>query len=341
MATPPRILFVADAGPAVGGGHVMRCLTLAGALRRAGAECGFVATAEAESVLDGFAAPQIRRFKAPSGDPAALCVLAAQAARTWGARWAVLDHYGVGAEADRLLRAAAGRLLAIEDLRRARDCDLVLDASLERRAHDYPGCEALLGPAYALVRPEFAVARPAVLARRAGAEGVETVLVSLGLTDVGAITWRVVSALMPVLGARRLSVVVGAGAPSLAALRTLAAADPRVALHVETRDMAGLIGAADLAVGAGGSSAWERCALGLPAITLVLADNQAQNSAALERAGASVTIAVNRAIERRLVEAFETLAGDAGRRAVMARAAADLCDGRGAERVAARMLEMA
>ncbi len=70
MAAPPRILFVADAGPAVGGGHVMRCLTLAGALRRAVAECGFVATAEAEAVLDGFAAPEIRRFKAPSGDPA-------------------------------------------------------------------------------------------------------------------------------------------------------------------------------------------------------------------------------------------------------------------------------
>src|SRR5262245_45136477 len=118
MAAPPRILFVADAGPAVGGGHVMRCLTLAGALRRAGAECAFAATPEAEAVLDGFAAPEIRRFKAPSGDPAALCVLAAQAAKTWGAGFAALDHYGAGAEADGLLRAAAGRLLAIEDLRR-------------------------------------------------------------------------------------------------------------------------------------------------------------------------------------------------------------------------------
>ena len=85
---------------------------------------------------------------------------------------------------------------------------------------------------------------------------------------------------------------------------------------------------------------WERCALGLPAISLVLADNQKENSAALERAGASLSIPVNRAVERRLVEAFEALASDGPRRAAMSQAAAGLCDGQGAERVAARMLAM-
>jgi UDP-2,4-diacetamido-2,4,6-trideoxy-beta-L-altropyranose hydrolase len=340
MSAPPRVLFVADAGPAVGGGHVMRCLTLAGALRRAGAECAFAATAEVSAILDGFADAGVRRFAAPSGDPAGLCVLAAQAARTWGASFAVLDHYGAGVAEDVLLRAAAGRLLAIEDMRRARDCDLLLDPSLERRAGDYPGCEALLGPSFALVRQEFAVARPRALARRVGGGAVESVLISLGLTDVGAITWRVVAALAPVLGERRAEVVVGAGAPSLAALQTLAAADPRFGLHVDTRDMAGLIGAADIAIGAGGSSAWERCALGLPAISLILADNQRENTLALARASASEAIEVNRALDRRLAEAFEALVGDAARRGAMGEAAAALCDGQGAERVAAQMLGM-
>ncbi len=340
MIAAPRVLFVADAGRAVGGGHVMRCLTLATALTRAGMDCAFAATVEAARILDGFAGPEIRRFAAPSGDPTALCVLAAQAARTWGARFAVLDHYGAGPAEDGLMRAAAGRLLAIEDLRRPRDCDLLLDSSLGRAAKDYPGVEALVGPRFALVRPQFAGRREASLARRAAAGEAESVLVSLGLTDVGAITGRVVAAILPMLGERRCEVVLGDGAASLPTIETLAEQDARVGLHVDARDMAGLIAAADLVIGAGGSSAWERCVLGAPSVTLVLADNQRENAAALAAAGASLAIEVNGALAGRLGEAFEALAGDGERRARMSRAAAGLCDGLGAERVAARMLAM-
>jgi UDP-2,4-diacetamido-2,4,6-trideoxy-beta-L-altropyranose hydrolase len=336
----PRVLFVADAGRAVGGGHVMRCLTLAGALRRAGADCAFAATPEAAGVLDGFAGDDIRRFAAPASDPAALCALAAQAARTWGADFAVLDHYGAGADEDAALRAAAGRLLAIEDLRRRRDADLLLDASLGRRAGDYPGAQALLGPEFALVRPEFAARRAAARARRAAEGEVRSVLVSLGLTDVGGITGRVVDAILPLLGARRLDVVLGGGAQSLPAIEALAEADPRVILHVDARDMADLVAAADLAVGAGGSSAWERCVLGLPGVTLVLADNQRENALALAAAGASLMIEVNGAVKARLGQAFQSLADGGERRARMGEAAGRLCDGLGADRVAARMLAM-
>lgn len=338
MTRPAKILFLADAGPRVGGGHLMRCLTLAGALTRAGAECGFMATAEAAAVLDAFAGGAARRFPAPSNDPAGLVALAAQAARAWGADLAVIDHYGLGIEADRALRAAAGRLLAIEDLRRPRDCDLLLDSNLGRDGRDYPGAVVLAGPAYALVRPEFAAARPAALARRAEGGAVERILVSLGLTDVGAITGRVVAAILPALGQRRLEVVVGAGAPSLAGLQALA--DPRIALHVDTQEMAGLIAAADLAVGAGGSSAWERCVLGLPTLTLILADNQRENTQALAQAGAALALDVNAALDTRLAESFAVLADDAAGRGRMSAAAAGLCDGFGADRVAARMLEL-
>jgi UDP-2,4-diacetamido-2,4,6-trideoxy-beta-L-altropyranose hydrolase len=340
MSAAPRILFVADAGRAVGGGHVMRCLTLAQALRRAGADCAFAATVEAGAVLDAFAPAEIRRFAAPSGDPAALCALAAQAARTWGASFAVLDHYRAGPAEDATMRAAGQRLLAIEDLRRRRDCDLLLDTAPGRRPADFPGVEALLGPSFALVRPEFAAARPAALARRASASEAVSALVSLGLTDVGGITGRVVSAILPVLGARRLEVVLGEGAQSLPVIDALAEEDPRIGLHVETRDMAALTAAADLAVGAGGSSAWERCVLGLPAINVILADNQRENALALAAAGASVAIELNAELPARLAEAFAALAGDGARRAAMSRAAAGLCDGQGAERVAARMLEI-
>jgi UDP-2,4-diacetamido-2,4,6-trideoxy-beta-L-altropyranose hydrolase len=340
MSQPHRVLFVADAGRTVGGGHVMRCLTLAAAVARAGAECAFAATAEAAAILDGFAGPEVRRFAAPSGDPATLCALAAQAARTWGAGFAVLDHYGAGPAEDGMLRAAAGRLLAMEDLRRPRACDLLVDSNLDRAAGDYAGTEALLGPGFALVRPAFSEQRAAALARRGAGGGAATVLVSLGLTDVGAITERVVAAILPVLGPRRLAVVLGSGAASLVTLEPLAEQDTRIGLHVDTHDMAGLMAQADLAIGAGGSSAWERCVLGLPAIALILADNQRENTLALAAAGASAALEVNGAVSPRLREAFRALAGDGDRRARMGQAAASLCDGLGANRVAARMLAL-
>lgn len=340
MNPSPRVLFVADAGRAVGGGHVMRCLTLAAALSRAGADCAFAATPEAARILDAFAGPAIRQFAAPSGDPAVLCALAAQAARTWGAGFAVLDHYGAGPEADALLRAAAGRLLAIEDLRRPRRADLLLDSNLGRAPADYPGAEALVGPAFALVRPQFAALRAAALARRAEGGAAGAVLVSLGLTDVGAITGRAVAAILPRLGERRLEVALGDGAPSLSVIQALAEADPRVGLHIDTPDMAELVAGADLAIGAGGSSAWERCVLGLPTLTLILADNQRANTTALAAAGAALALEVNGALEARLAGGFARLIGDPARRAKMSEAAAGLCDGLGADRVAARMLAM-
>ena len=341
MKSAPKVLFVADAGALVGGGHVMRCLTLAAALERAGGQCAFAATPEAAAVLDGFAGPDIVRFPAPGGDPAALCEAAADAARSWGARFAVLDHYGAGPAQDAVLRAAAGRLLAIEDLRRRRDCDLLLDPSLGRLESDYPGVQALVGPDFALVRLEFAARRKSAIVRRMKAAPARKVLVSLGLTDVGAISGRVVNALLPALGQQQIEVVLGAGAPSLAAIKALAKKDARIGLHVGSRDMAHLVAAADIAIGAGGSSAWERCVLGLPTVALILADNQRENTAALASAGASLLVEVNGHLPARLKEAFVALASAPAVRARMSQAAADLCDGLGAERVAARMLALA
>ena len=81
--------------------------------------------------------------------------------------------------------------------------------------------------------------------------------------------------------------------------------------------------------------------LGLPTVALILADNQRENTAALASAGASLLVEVNGHLPARLKEAFVALASAPAVRARMSQAAADLCDGLGAERVAARMLALA
>jgi UDP-2,4-diacetamido-2,4,6-trideoxy-beta-L-altropyranose hydrolase len=338
----PSILFVVDGGPEIGGGHVMRSLTLAGALAGRGSDCVFLATPFAAGLLDRFA-PRLSRIPTPDDGPGALAEAAADAAGGFDA--VVFDHFRLGAREH--YRIAGGRpCLAVDDLADRRlGVDLVLDVGPDRRAADYeglvePGARLLLGPSHALVRPEFAAARPRALERR-GAEDVARVLVALGLTDVGGITARVVNRLLPRLGKAGLDVVLGRAAPSLGEIERLAAREPRLALHVETGGMAGLCAGADVCVGAGGSSSWERCVVGLPTVLVVLAENQRPGAQALAKAGAAETVdARGEDFEAAFDRAFLGLMRSPERRKRMARAAAGLCDGGGAARVADAFLEM-
>lgn len=319
----PSILFVCDAGPSVGGGHVMRSLTLARALQAQGARCAFRSHPDGDAVLAVFA-PDMPL----ATDDAPFDAL-------------VFDHYALGA-AEHAAIAKGRPTLVIDDLAdRPLAADLVLDAGLARLASDYRGlvpstCELLLGPTYAPLRPDFAALREEALARRVEGGPVRRILVSLGLTDVGGITARIVDRLA---GAATLDVVVGSGAPSLSALRERAAANPLIALHVDTTEMAALTAQAGIAIGAGGSSSWERCVLGLPTLLLVLADNQIPAAVALAEAGAVLALDV-----AEVDAAFDALAarllGDDDLRFGLSRAAAAVCDGKGAERVAARLIQV-
>lgn len=314
--TSPRILFVCDAGPGVGGGHVMRCLTLAGALARRGAACAFVRTPETTDILARYAPDVPLVEEGAAGD------------------LVVLDSYRMAPATEAAWRARAKRLAVIDDLARPHDADLVLDPSFGRLAADYAAPAVLVGPAYALVRPEFATARAAALARRG--EPARRCLVSLGLTDVGGITGRVAAALAD--SGLALDVVVGAGAPSLPGLQALAG-ESRVTLHIDTADMARLITMADIAVGAGGSSIWERACLSLPTVTLILADNQRDMAMKLDEAGATLALDARwPGLEGRLGEAVGRLAADDGLRARLSARSAAICDGLGAERVAEALL---
>jgi UDP-2,4-diacetamido-2,4,6-trideoxy-beta-L-altropyranose hydrolase len=320
----------------------MRCLTLASALVAQGAEPSFLASPAVASVLRAFPAMDVEQVLSGAESLEALVQDAVRAAA--GFDGLVFDHYGLAAEHH--TRIAAHRpTLVIDDLAdRPLAAGLVLDAGPARRAEDYAGLvgahtELLLGPSYAPVRPAFAALRDTALARRGSGADVRHVLVSLGLTDVGGITDKVVRALLPRLGEATLAVAMGSAGPSLSALRQLATQDRRLTVHVDTQDMARLTALADLAVGAAGTATWERCVLGVPTILLSLADNQVPAAQALEAAGAALVLDAR---EPDFAEALGTAVnralGDAALRADLSRRAARVCDGRGAERTAAALM---
>lgn len=335
----PRILFVADAGPEVGGGHVMRSLTLARALAERGASCAFLGAPGVEQVLAAFA-PDIARVAAEGED--AFAVLEATNAAAFDA--VVFDHYGLIADDHRDL--GRGRpALAIDDLaNRPLAADLVVDSGPQRKPEDYQGlipagARLLLGPGYAPVRPEFAALRGPALARRDGP--VERIMVSMGLTDVGGITGKVLDRLRPRIANVAVDIVLGDSAPSRAGLQRLARHDPRLTVHVDTPHMAELTAAADFAIGAAGSSTWERCTLALPSVLLILAENQRPAATALAALGAALVVDVadpdfDQAFDRAMLK----LLSDAEARRRVSAKSAEVCDGLGAARTAEAFLEI-
>lgn len=341
-----------DAGPQIGTGHFMRCLALARALQLRGARLRFVARdlpARLRELLDQAgcdlaALPPGVANATPAGPPHAhwlpcsqhddaQATIAALAGQHWD--WLVVDHYALDATWERALRPHAQRILVIDDLAdRAHDADLLLDQNLYADMQSrYAGGELLLGPGYALLRDEFRTARQRVRARNGT---VRRMLVSFGGVDADNHTARAIAALAA-LGRQDLQVdvVIGAQHPAAGAI----AADCErlgYACHVQAGNMAELMAAADLGLGAGGIAVWERCCLGLPTLTLVTAANQAAQVAHAASLGLLIAPRGCDSVEGLTRHLSALLDNPALLQHVAARSSAAV-DGQGLQRVAARL----
>lgn len=256
--------------------------------------------------------------------------------------WFIIDHYAFDARWQRAVLPEDTRLMVIDDLAdRPHACDLLLDQNLGRNSADYKElvpdhCTRLIRPQYALLRPEFAAMRAQSLAERKG-RGLRHILISMGGVDAQDATSQILDALS---GADlpddlRISVVMGAQAPALETVRRKASELPwPTEVLIDVYDMASRMADADLSIGAGGATTWERCCLGLPSIIVQIAHNQAGIAHTLEKAGAALSPGPLGATDftcrlyKALVEARANLDG-------LANSASTLCDGDGLGRVLA------
>lgn len=333
-------VFRCDAAPEMGGGHAVRCMALAGALGDAGWRATFAGIRETVETVPAIAQSGYGWWELsgpPESEPSAL-----RSRAPGGCDALIVDHYGRDLDFELSCRGWAARIIAIEDIPgRAHDCDLLLDPTPGRAANDYAGllpsgCDLLLGPSYALLRSQFTDARTSALARRARSPKLSRLFVNLGATDPANFTSVVLDGIAASGLSLSVDVLMGSAAPHIAAVgervRTLGV-DARV--HVNVADIAELMAAADLAVGAAGSSSFERCCMGLPSLVVVAADNQRQIAAALVNAGAAVSLGEGQALRpAHVARALQELARDPLRRARLSQNAWAVCDGRGASRAA-------
>lgn len=357
------VLIRADASLAMGQGHVMRCLTLAGALCGQGLVTTFVCREHPGNLCDfietqGF---PVSRLPMPGTAwlPEAGARYAAWLGGSWtddaaetravieqaGAfpQWLVVDHYSLDACWESSLRASAGRIMVIDDLAdRPHDADLLLDqnlyASMDSR---YAGlvkadCIQLLGPGHALLRPEFIKARTQLRLRDGS---IRRILVFFGGSDATNETGKALDAMamldMPEV---EFDIVVGAANPHRDQLAARCKAWPRVRFHCKGSHMSELMASADLSLGAGGSTTWERCATGLPALVISVADNQVAIARGVAEAGAQRYLGSDQEVSAALLASAITALRDSPKALQdMSASALALVDARGADRVVAAL----
>ena len=342
-AARPLAVVRFDAGPEIGGGHAMRCATLEAALQETGWR-----------TMRAVLAPTAAHLGLPDGDPDVIVLQSGNPAgeaeelrrKVGFCELLIVDHYGRDARFEKACRTFARKILAIDDLAdRTHDADLLLDATPGRTAGEYrtllpEAATVLTGPDYALVRGCFRPLRPGAIARRAATRTPQRILVSCGLIDTANATALALQGIAASGLDLEVDVVLGPKAPHATAIGTmLTALNVKGRLHLDAARMAELMAAADLCIGAGGTSAWERCALGLPSLVIGVADNQRPNASALAASGAARIlgwigeigpVSIARAL-RELVEHPAALTA-------MATSAARLVDARGPQRLTMALL---
>ena len=296
-----KIIFRTDASIKIGSGHVMRCLTLAEELKKNGASVLFISRKHSGNLnhlisIKGFQVIELNQSEIGKSNKskslqneddyrkwlgvsemqdAEETVLSLNNVRM---DWLIVDHYALGEKWENELRPHVKKIMVIDDqANRPHDCDLLLDQNwfenMENRYDDLVpvSCTKLLGPEYAMLRPEFAKARKSLKPQN---EEVNRIFVFFGGTDPCNLTRMTIQALSePELTYLEVDVVIGGNNPHQDEIQKTAESRELTNLHVQVDDMAAIMAKADLAIGAGGVNTWERMCLGLPALVVSFAEN--------------------------------------------------------------------
>jgi UDP-2,4-diacetamido-2,4,6-trideoxy-beta-L-altropyranose hydrolase len=361
-----KIAIRVDASIHIGIGHMMRCLALAEALQTKDVRVVFVCKEHPNHSCNlveerGFevfrlnVGPSDEPYQADASsfkyaawlgttqsDDTAQTIAALQGNASWD--WIIVDHYALDYRWELAVRNVADKIMVIDDLAdRRHDCDLLLDQTFLTRAETRyahlvsPDCRLLMGPSWALVRPEFAALRQHSLLRRAK-PALDKVIVCMGGSDPDNETMKAVEGLIQSHKRLAVDVIVGGAYSETAALRKILDSMPASRLHIQTDHMAQLMTEADFAITSGGTITWEKCVLGLPGMTVILDDNQELIAQNMHNAEAQITLGRGQSLSARdYAECIDAVTPTMMAR--LSRQAATICDGHGTERVCEILLQ--
>ncbi|MCP3930697.1 MAG: UDP-2,4-diacetamido-2,4,6-trideoxy-beta-L-altropyranose hydrolase [Bacteroidetes bacterium] len=359
-----NILVRVDSSFKIGTGHSVRCLTLANALQVQGHDAYFICRDLKgninQSVVDQghplfLLPPPEKKFVSQQDDTTHAKLLEVQWQQDYNETskmvqnidckfdWLVVDSYALDYRWESSFRQNVNKIMVIDDLAdRKHDCDMLLDQNYHSNLNGrYTGlvpfaCRLFLGPKYAILRPEFLQERQNLPQRD---HAVQRILVFFGGVDPGNETGKALKAL-EILDSSDIDVdvVIGSLNPNRSKILEQSQALPYVLCHEHVENMAQFMGRADLAIGAGGTTTWERCCLGLPSLIEILAENQTAIAQGIEKtnAGRNCGLAqdvtpefLSKEIHNLMISKTELLG--------YSKTSSDLVDGEGASRVTQAM----
>lgn len=340
----------ADASERIGTGHVMRCLALAQAWRSVGGRAVFVmATATEAPVIEsrlkseGFDVEHISADPGSGEDASATCDLAASNQ----AEIIVVDGYHFSSQYQALIKSSGRCLLFIDDYGHAgKYCaDFILNqniyASDDLYSRREPYTRLLMGSPYVLLRQEFSPWRGW---RREIPGTAHKVLITLGGSDLDNVTVKAIRSLqhLQIEGLEAVAVIGGSNS-HIESIRSAAESSSiPLQLMQNTSGMPELMAWADMAISSAGTTSWELAFMGLPALSIILADNQVKVAEKLAKAGMAVNLGWHdRISEKELGQAVVALSSDPVSRSCMADVGRHLVDGQGSMRVVSSLLERA
>ena len=340
-----KIVFRVDASNLIGSGHVMRCLSLAEALRSITNNIFFAClpqSGDATTLIEnrGFAVyfltppTSILNFNDDKGYLSWLTRSVAEDAADFicqvsSADLVITDHYAIGVQWHGVIKSAFHcNIVSIDDLGRDHEADLIIDQTLGRQPELYKGRgRVLAGPEYALLAASFASRREDGLDRVLSCDKPR-VLIYMGGGDIHNVTLKVLEALVGKIDGF-YTVLLSKAAEHYNTIKEWSAGKADVEHIGFVDDMATLMLNNDISIGAAGTSSWERACIGLPSILIPVADNQSEICLRLVGSGAAIAVDME-SVSSQLKPAFLKLYEGWGG---YSKASLSVCDGRGASRV--------
>lgn len=285
-----------DSSARIGTGHLVRCLTLAKKLRSRGEDVIFLSQSldgDMSSLATdaGFEVLNVNTSQTNNKTPEALdAIESLRLIKSRSINRVILDHYELSLGWEEQINNEVDDVFVIDDLTNRRHrCDLLLNQNLvpphdeAYTSSDHGARQVLIGPKFALLQDEYESIRSI---RSEENSRVERISVFMGGSDPSNATELVLRSLDAIdLTGIAVDVVIGQANSNRAQLLEAFGSNPAFTFHTGFSSLAVLFSESDLAIGAGGTTNWERMCLGVPSIVIDIAENQREICVDLARAG--------------------------------------------------------
>ena len=285
-----KIYFRCDSSSDIGSGHVIRCLTLANFLKKKGLFTTFICKETEGNLFDVILKHNHNLVVLSNSNKKNIWEDDAQEIidkiKDFNSSkdWMVVDHYFLNKDWETRISSKLYKLFIIDDL-----CDRPHYGNILLNQNYLPGIRSqykkilssktkiLLGPKYALLSPEYKATRKLIKINKK--KKLQRVIIFFGASDHKEQTIKCLSILSKLnLKLLKIDIVIGLANKKKKLIEEITNKIDNATLHVQIPSLCNLMKNADLYLGSGGTTTWERCCLGLPSIVISTSENQVRQN---------------------------------------------------------------